>query len=105
MNLWQKRDQLLQFSLVIKIIKNNRQINREEKDEPLAKERSIIAFLKFDVTVNPHFSGTSNESKSTQHPPYTPKLYKRSPLAPPSSNLAVVWWYSGSTVKVARVTD
>jgi hypothetical protein len=48
MNLWQKRDQLLQFSLVIKIIKNNRQINREEKDEPLAKERSIIAIFSGD---------------------------------------------------------
>jgi len=59
-------------------------------NRPLAKERSTKSEVTFWDENDLHFPGTSKESKSTLHPPYTPRLFNRRPLAPPSSNCADV---------------
>ena len=57
---------------------------------PLAKDIATISELLFSLEHNMHFPGTSKESKSTRHPPYTARLFSRRPFTP--SNWADVWW-------------
>uniref|UniRef100_A0A2P2N019 Uncharacterized protein n=1 Tax=Rhizophora mucronata TaxID=61149 RepID=A0A2P2N019_RHIMU len=53
--------------------------------QSLAKERSIVSDISC-LFSHMNFPGISCESNSTRQPPYTPRLFNKRPLAPPSSN-------------------
>jgi hypothetical protein len=73
----------------------------EYLSSPLIENKLIVSQLFVIEFPFLYLVGISAESNTNLQLPYTERLLRRRPFAPPSSNWADIWLKRGSTVKAA----